>query len=466
MADLRTRVTLHRTLAHERHPIERIEEGEKVRYTNIMLLGPGEWTDAASRTTLYYAPDAIKRSAGNWVDPRTGEAVTKAPLNHNHDHGAPSENIGHIPVDSVWADEQGHLFSDVVFHMKTSRSQEMEAMMKLAMDTDGEEGLGGISVEIPSDETTWDDTRNLERMVEMWFSGAGVVQHPASATVAFGKQAERARAMSADANNENVDVEVLMREGGERTKPDAPRDEGMQGDSTYAKLRTLRERADEMARELQDETDVALTALKDYLSVEAHSESDALSQFQAWASDALEDELASMVSAAVNSYMEGSEGEIESATVGDFMGWVEGTAEDEAEPEAPQNPSPPPAQELADGMPGDGVGNAPADGAGGNASDEESAAAELEAVLDTLMDVIATLRGDVAEAETVAENTMQENQQLREAVSDLERRLEDLEDEPQPKTLSGEAYFEDDDEDGEVTTAPTPVRTGDGYISR
>jgi hypothetical protein len=199
------RVALTRGLAgSDEKPIKRVEEDGKVRYTNVMLLGPGEWTDAASRTTILYAPDAIRESAQNWIDPRTGNDVEKAPLNHFHEHDVPSENVGHVDVGTVHADDRGHLYGDIVFHMRTQRSEEMESMMRLAMEENGQEGLGGVSVEIPMDETRWDDDRQMERMTEMWFSGAAVVMNPASATVNFAKQSERAVALSGEAGPRSV----------------------------------------------------------------------------------------------------------------------------------------------------------------------------------------------------------------------------------------------------------------------
>lgn len=445
-----TRVTVSRGLeAANGESIRRLEEGDKVRYTNVMLLGPGEWTDAASRTTLFYAPDAIKRSAENWIDPRTGESVEKAPLNHYHEHDVPAENVGHIDVDSAHADGQGHLYADIVFHMRTQRSREMEEMMKLSMEEDGQEGLGGISVEIPDDETEWDGDRQMERMKQMWFSGAGLVMNPASATVDFAEQSKRVTALAAAED----DRTFYTLSDGETTKrgQDGQGDMGDDNDP-FDRLRTLRDRADEMSRELQDPTDMALDAVGTYLTAEENAREDDLSAFQAWAAEALEDAVLSAVEEALTEYQSAAPEEAAN-TVGDFMDWAEGASGEET----PEGETPP--AEGGEETPEEGMEMQ--DGGVDQATVEE-VADTLESVMETVDMAVSELKSDVGGVEETVEA---ETQELRQEVSELEARLEQYEGEGQTRSLAGG----DPDAGGEETpetTAPTPRRTSDGYISQ
>jgi len=183
--------------------IERVEEdGGAVRYTDIMLLAPGTWTDAASQQTIWYAPDAIKQSAANWSDDV---------VNLLHDQNDVSE-VGRVDADSVYADDDGRMYGDLVLSGESGASQYAVELMDAALSDDEDSILGGPSVEITDDTTEWDDTRGLEKMVEMTFSGVGLVTEPASKPAAFDSQTRERAVALADADIDKDDIQLMTRE--------------------------------------------------------------------------------------------------------------------------------------------------------------------------------------------------------------------------------------------------------------
>jgi hypothetical protein len=422
------KVTLSRLLGAG--SIKRTEEGDdKVRYTNVMLLGPGEWTDSASRTTVYYAPDAIKKSAGNWIDPRDGEPVEKAPLNHHHQHDVPAENVGYVDTRTCTADADGHLYADIVFHRRTQRSREMEEMMKLAMEEEGQEGLGGISVEIPADDTDWDEGRGMEVMEEMWFSGAGLVMNPASATVSFENQSSRVAALSAPAaSGASLFVRESSKSGG--NGQGGMKDEDLP--PAIRNLRRLQEEYDEMEDEMTppdegedpegDEGDEggfdAAEYVQKYLEQEEAAPEDSLTELQAWAADALDDEEMAAMEEKFAEFTEATGMEMEEALVGDFLAYCE-----------------------------DDGGEDPEDD-GGDVPPEEQMAEMSEAVEG----LSRSLAGSIKALSERVEDLERELAEERKERSELEKELSEVRDGEVRRTLGGS--YENDDEDEAETTAP------------
>ena len=222
-----------RRLAQFRNPqeIRRTEgSGDEVTYKRVMLLSPGQWADAGSQEFVDYNPEAIRRSAENFVDldairtrvpewphldnaeranrlNELGEAVMadgQIPVNFLHGpamYGADSlDEIGHIPTDSVIVDDDGRMYGDITLHGDSPQSLTaidlMDEVLEAASSGDRDPPPVGPSVEIPADDVTVED--GTLRLQEAWFSATGVVFNPASRPVELGEQArERAVAMTA-----------------------------------------------------------------------------------------------------------------------------------------------------------------------------------------------------------------------------------------------------------------------------
>lgn len=180
-------------LAEIRNPssIARVEEDGGVRYSDVMLLAPGEWTDAGSGETVHYAGDAIRESADNWenyaINLMHGPAL--------HDATVLGE-IGKVPPDSIAVDDADRLFGDLVLHGDSPASELGIELMDEALESDGRQGIDGPSVEIVEDTTEYDPDRGRQRMTSMTFGGVGLVFDPASRDVDLANQIrERAVAM-------------------------------------------------------------------------------------------------------------------------------------------------------------------------------------------------------------------------------------------------------------------------------
>lgn len=435
------RVSVTRFLNNGDQDIKRLEEDSgKVRYTNIMLLAPGEWTDAASRQTIYYAPDAISRSADNWIDPRSGDEIEKAPLNHYHEHDVPAENVGHIPVDTTYTDTKGRLFGDVVFHMRTQRSEEMDELMSLSMEEGGQEGLGGISVEIPDDETKYDDDRGMERMTEMWFSGAGLVMQPASAKVAFEEQSERVTAL---ADGSTAERQTLYLDGG-TTKAGGNTQGDMQDQDDRSdlirRLKELQDDAEDTIRALQEETDMALSLIESYLEDDENSGDDDVSALQEWANETADDEMANALGEVIEAFLDATDMEMGEASISELQDWVEDAGtEDEGEAEDGEEDEEERETEHGEDDEDDD-------------EDEDNRDMEIDEIASTLESVVDTVEETVEAMNAKLSAVEEENQELRETVNSMDKRLSDISEEPQPKSLAGgEGTGTEDTEAGETS---------------
>lgn len=175
-----------------------------VTYENLLFLGPGEWTDAASGETIFYAPEMMEALA---ADP--DEHVVDASVNVDHKHQDQLAQVGDFDPSSLTVDGEGNVYGDVTLHGRTTASADAIGLLDLALESEGTRGAGGLSVEIPmeGEVTEWDDDRGMERMVEADLAGLAIVTDAASEPAAFDEQfADRAVAMSAAGDGEGVRV--------------------------------------------------------------------------------------------------------------------------------------------------------------------------------------------------------------------------------------------------------------------
>lgn len=251
-----------RVLAHDFDapgPVNRVEnEDESVTYQNILFLGPGEWTDAASGEQLFYSPEAIQKLASN-----PEERVVDTSVNVNHEHQDQLKQVGSFDRDSLEVDDVGNLYGDVTLHGRTTASEDAIELMDLALETDGEEGAGGVSVEIPmeNEETEFDRERGMEKMVAFDLAGLAIVTRAASEPAAFEQQfADRAVAM---ADGEAPTIRVMHAADGHSLKSGSRQDAGMSledalqtlADADGVEIKVTGDNVDDIADALDAETE-------------------------------------------------------------------------------------------------------------------------------------------------------------------------------------------------------------------
>lgn len=176
--------------------IERVEEGDTVRYRDVLLLAPGVWGDAGSGRHVYYSPEGIENSADNWADNT---------VNLFHERENEVTDVGTVDTDAVFVGaDDGGLYGDIVLHMDNPASEFADAALTNALETDGREGLQGPSAELRGDEYRFNDERGVHELVEGTFNGLGLVglgvsPGPGSKDAAFAEQTrERAVALAGD----------------------------------------------------------------------------------------------------------------------------------------------------------------------------------------------------------------------------------------------------------------------------
>ena len=198
-------------------PIQREESDDGIRYSNILILAPGEWTDGATGETLFYSPDLTEHIASEpaeRVPERNGR--TQNIVNFDHNKQEQLAEVGHFDVDSLARDDHGNLYADVILWNDTSMSQDAVALMDRALETEGQQGAGGFSVEIPfeNERTEYDKDRGMEAMVAGDLAGLAIARQSASAPAATAQQfADRAIALSNDADPGRVYVGDRLTEG-------------------------------------------------------------------------------------------------------------------------------------------------------------------------------------------------------------------------------------------------------------
>jgi len=181
-------MSAHRVLATKAlsGPIKREElENGSVVYRNMALLAEGVWTDAGSGQPTHYDPQELKIVEDNAV-------------NIAHDSGNEVSEVGHIKPDS-WTVEDGKGYADVVLTMDSPASEYADENLKTALESGGEKGFGGPSIEIPADayELERETGTGYPKLVNGEIHGAGLVMDPASKTTSFEHQvAQQGVAMS------------------------------------------------------------------------------------------------------------------------------------------------------------------------------------------------------------------------------------------------------------------------------
>jgi len=178
------RILAHRELAG---PIERQElDDGGVRYTNIKLLSHGVWTDANSKEPTEYIPKNLEIEAG-------------ATVNIAHDGDNEVAEVGEIDAESATV-EDGDMFADIVLHRENAASEFADENLQQTLETNGQKGFGGPSVEIPAEGLVVEEGGELGYPVveEGKIAGLGLVEEPASKPTAFDTQTRnRAVALSA-----------------------------------------------------------------------------------------------------------------------------------------------------------------------------------------------------------------------------------------------------------------------------
>lgn len=451
-----------RAMARFENPsdIRRVDEsGDAVRYKRVMLISPGTWGDAGSGQYVDYQPEALRASADNWVDIEAvrehvpewghlsneeraarledlGEMVAldeAAPINFLHGpglYGAESlDEIGDIPLDSIIVDDDGALYGDLVLHGDSPQS---EAAIDLVDETlekarDGADPPPvGPSVEIPADRVE-EDGRGGLALQEAFFSAAGVVFNPASRPVELGAQArDRAVAMTSE-DDETGGVVYRHADGGDTLKAalrhrwrmaddtgdDPPAFEDMDDDELARTLEAMREDMGELEAVLQgpDEMMAVMDAVQEFASA-GEDLSAGADAFRDWAAANVEiDENA--LDDVLSAYLDAVDADDLSETpVEQFQAW------------------------LAEQVDGEGEGN------GGDGEDEEGEVSmeDLEAVKQVVGEVSQHL-GDIKDLLTAREDDVGER------FDELERRLTDIEEDPDPRSLA-EGKIEDFYEDG------------------
>ena len=194
-----SRVLAFRTLAG---PIERKEEGGEVRYTQIKILSRGKWTDASSGVPTLYEPKNLEVQEDNTV-------------NIMHDSGNDVSAVGRIDAESVTV-EDGDMYADVVLHMDSAASEYADENLQQTLESGGEVGFGGPSVEIPAEGLVIEDDEatGVPKTMDGKIDGMGFVAQPAAKTTAFSQQtAERQVALaSGDSDSGSTDKSLYVQE--------------------------------------------------------------------------------------------------------------------------------------------------------------------------------------------------------------------------------------------------------------
>jgi hypothetical protein len=353
----------HRVLANRylAGPIDREELSDnQVRYKNVALLDRGVWTDAGSGKPTEY-------------DPAELEVKEQAPVNIMHDSESDASKAGYIEADS-WNVEGGTGYADVVLNLDTSAGQYADETLQETLESGGDVGFGGPSIEIPAQGYDLEETqKGYPKLVDGVIEGMGFVRDPASKSTSFARQtAERGVAMSADSQTPKVYT---------------PKDEGMSAKILEADPGEVREILDMFGVDTDDLDDSEVMDMAEdlYEDLMGELEGDE-SEMGDYEDDEEEDEEQEM---------------------------QEGEEEEEEEEDEEMD-----MEELASEV-------AQLRSEIETIREEHEALMEAEAVQEEL----SAVREELADADTV--------QELEDAKEELDKRLSKLEEEPKdPKTLS------------------------------
>lgn len=440
-------------LAEFRNPaeIQRVEEsGGTVRYKQVMLLAPGVWTDAGSRETILYAGEAIRDSADDWDDNEIN--LLHGPALHNSESMG---SIGEIPMDSIIVDDQDRLFGDLVLHGDSPASELgielMDEVLQAAQDSSRETPPVGPSVEISDDRVEFDDDRGLQVMQEMTFSGLGIVFNPASRPAEIGQQVrERQVAMAEDLDVPEGGIVVRDEDdsSGGSLKSGSRLAGTMSGSEREQVSKLLAEIGDaieEVQRTLQDESEMDMVQqLIAQFEEDGHDLQSPVTEFVSWIeenADVDQDEIMDVLEA----YLEGVEAESFDATpVEGLQSWIDDQSggEGEEDGDGPEDEG----SADGDGEGGDGEGDGPEDDEEGTMSADE---------LQDAKQTIAEFSQHLDDVKDMLQEDRSQREDLRDDLEDLDRRLSEIEDEPQTRSMAEPKDTDfvdlDDEDDGDDT---------------
>jgi hypothetical protein len=201
---------VHQLAGLRTEPIERIEEGDEVRYANLALLEEGVWTDQASETPTLYPSHALDDIQAEYNE----SEYDGPPINTRHDLDEQTGEVndvavaGYVDPDSLRA-EGDALLGDLVLETDTNAGAYADDVLQSSLESGGSRGFGGPSVELDLEPerhlTDSDHPEADEEITGGYLTGLGLVDRPASKTVGFGHQtASRPVAMSADTPNDKT----------------------------------------------------------------------------------------------------------------------------------------------------------------------------------------------------------------------------------------------------------------------
>lgn len=431
--------------------IRREETDDGVRYSNILILAPGEWTDGATGETLFYSPDLTEHIAAEpaeRVPERNGR--TQNIVNFDHNKQEQLAEVGHFDVDSLARDEHGNLYADVVLWNDTTMSQDAVALMDRALETEGQQGAGGFSVEIPfeNEVTEFDNDRGMEAMVAGDLAGLAIARESASAPAATAQQfADRAIALSASDDPSHLYVGDRLTEGSRHGS------------------RMRIEDADDLERALADADDgveIEITGdsveeIANAINGDGTDTADGESESDGPDTDAEADD------------GEGADGEKALAGEGEAAAVVDEYLANEGSPEDGVDAMLEWARANTD-VDIDALESLAADYLAESEADDlsETPVSEFMAFLEEM----ATDEGDEEDSDDEEESEMAEQlADMEETIRELRAEVDELRDEDGPRTMSARAT--PDDEEDRPPAAPTkggfsstPTRDGGEWISR
>ena len=397
-----TRILANRHLAG---PIEREELDENaVRYSSVAILSRGVWTDAGSGQPTEY-------------DPAELEIADDAPVNIMHDSESDSSQAGHIDPESYHV-ENGTGYADLVLDLETSAGQYADETLQETLESDGQVGFGGPSIEIPANGYDLKETGNgYPKLVNGTVEGLGLVKDPASKTVAFSNQvAQRGVAMS-EGGEGNINVWLKEQSMSDKTLQEIGEEElsgiiGGAHQSAFDSITDLYEAADD---------------------AEA---------FGGGLSDILDNAQETILENAFGEGEEEGDEDVENAE-GDYEDKDKSEHEEEEEEDA----------EMAENMDMEEVVSMvqAVRERVDELEDEHDALMQASEMEAELSEATEELRQDLAAADTVKE--------LKDAKEDLDKRLSKLEDEPKPPKSMSDGADETDEWKEWASASGTPETT-------
>jgi hypothetical protein len=248
------RVLAHRELAGA---IERVEQSDgSVRYTDIKILSEGVWTDQSSKQPTHYDPANLEVAEDNTV-------------NIAHDEGNEVSAVGRIDAQSAYV-EDGDLYADVVLHMENAASEYADENLTQTLETGGQKGFGGPSVEIPPEGLEISDRGELgyPKTEAGVIDGLGLVKNPASRPTSFDIQTANRQVALCSGNSQSGKALVLEQAG---MSPDELREildnygfEGLDEMSDEDVMEVAGDLHEDLMGELQPEDDEEGSEMGDY----------------------------------------------------------------------------------------------------------------------------------------------------------------------------------------------------------